>query len=63
MANQGGQAPYVLLYLAVDPAELGGHITPPFIPFAVPDYWSLRKTPEEAIRRWSWWRSNAFDRF
>ena len=61
MATQGGRAPFVLLYLVVDPAEYGGRMAPPFIPRQRPAYWSLRKTPEEAIGRWSWSRASAYE--
>ena len=62
MATQGGTAPFMLLYLVVDPGDFGGRLAPPFIPAEVPDHWPLRRTPEGAIRRWSWWRASAEDR-
>ena len=62
MATQGGVAPFVSLYLVVDPADFGGVLSTPFIPDEVPSYFSLRSTPQEAIRRWSWWRRDAFER-
>ena len=52
----------VLLYLVVDPAEYVNGTGPPFVPREAPSYWSLRKTAEEAIGRWSWSRESAYER-
>ena len=50
----------LLLYLVVDPAEYVDGTGPPFVPREAPSYWSLRKTPDEAIGRWSWSRESAY---
>ena len=55
-------ATFVLLYLVVDPADFVDGTGPPFTPREAPPYWSLRKTPEEAIGRWSWSRESAYER-
>ena len=52
----------VLLYLVVDPADYVDGTGPPFVPREAPSYWSLRKTPDEAIGRWSWSRESAYER-
>ena len=52
----------LLLYLVLDPAEYVDGTGPPFVPREVPDHWSLRRTPEEAIGRWSWSRESAYER-
>ena len=61
IARVGGTAPFVFLFLVVDPDEYGGRMAPPFIPAQRPAYWSLRKTPQEAIGRWSWSRASAYE--
>ena len=65
MASQGGPAPSAMVYIVVDPDDFQGRRSAPFLPSSdssVPAYWSLRRTPEEALRRWSWWRPLAADR-
>ena len=51
----------VLLYLVVDPADYVDGTGPPFVPREAPSYWSLRKTPDEALR-WSWSNEFAYQR-
>ena len=61
MASVGGTAPFVILFLVVDPEDYGGSTAPPFTPSQAPAYWGLRKTPREAIARWSWSRAAAYE--
>ena len=55
-----------LLYVVVDRLDLEpgphGPAVPPFLALRPPPYWSLRRTPQEAIARWSWSRANAHER-
>ena len=51
----------LFLYVVVDPDDYLPR-GPPFVPREVPEYWSLRKTPGEAIARWSWSRETAYER-
>ena len=60
MVAVGGPAPFFILFLVVDPADHGGSTAPPFAPAQPPSYWGFRKTPKEAIARWSWSRSGAY---
>ena len=53
-------ATFLQLYLVIDPAEYENGTGPPFVPREAPSYWSLRKSPEEAIGRWSWSRHSAY---
>ena len=62
MAFEGGPSPSIGMCVVVDPADFGGQSVPPFIPNVVPGYFCLRRTPEEALSRWSWGRENAADR-
>ena len=52
----------LFLYVVVDPDDYLPGTGPPFVPREVPEHWSLRRTPEEAIGRWSWSRESAYDR-
>ena len=52
----------LFLYVVVDPDDYLPRTGPPFVPREVPEYWSLRKTPGEAIARWSWSRETAYER-
>ena len=61
MVAVGGPAPFVILFLVVDPEDYSGARDFPFQPVQAPAYWSLRKTPQDAIRRWSWSRANAYE--
>ena len=60
MVAVGGPAPFFILFLVVDPADHGGSTAPPFTPAQAPSYWGFRKTPKEAIARWSWFRAGAY---
>ena len=52
----------MLVHVVVDPAEYVDGTGPPFVPREAPSYWSLRKTADEAIGRWSWSRGSAYER-
>ena len=58
----GGPAPLVNLYIVIDPAHFHGRTCGPFIPAVVPPYWSLFRSPEDAVRGWSYGRTSASDR-
>ena len=60
VCDRRAMATSVLLYLVVDPADYVDGTGPPFVPREAPSYWSLRKTPDEAIGRWSWSRESAY---
>ena len=52
----------MLLYVVIDPADYVDAAVAPFVPREAPSYWSLRKTPGEAIGRWSWPNELAYER-
>ena len=52
----------LFLYVVVDPDDYLPGTGPPFVPREVPEHWSLRRTPGEAISRWSWSRETAYER-
>ena len=52
----------LFLYVVVDPDDYLPGTGPPFVPREVPEHWSLRRTPGEAIARWSWSRETAYER-